>query len=270
MNKFLAGTIAVIALGVTVTVTVTVPACAADMAAYYTRAPMAAPVMTYNWTGCYIGGNVGSGRARTDQSRVSDVTGVPARADFGSSEGSNVIGGAQIGCDYQFSPKWVVGVQGMFDFGNVDSRHVIPTAFPGAPIGAFSSQTRTKDIFTFTGRVGYLFVPSVLGYVKGGGAWTQTDHAVFGSIPVPFRSETANNDRAGWTLGGGLEWMFLRGWSVFGEYNYTNFGRNDVAFTAAPGTVGAADVVSTRLIVQQAAAGVNYKFNWGGPVVAKY
>jgi outer membrane immunogenic protein len=57
---------------------------------------------------------------------------------------------------------------------------------------------------------------------------------------------------------------------VFGEYNYTNFGRNDVAFTAAPGTVGAADVVSTRVIVQQAAAGVNYKFNWGGPVVAKY
>ena len=264
MNKYLAGAIAAIALGGTV------PAFAADMPAYYTRAPTAAPIVTYNWTGCYVGGNVGGGRARTEQSRVRDVTGVPARADFGSSEGNNVIGGVQIGCDYQFSPQWVVGMQGMFDFGNVESTHAIPTAFPGAPVGAFSSQTRTKDIFTFTGRVGYLFVPSVLGYVKGGGAWMQTDHAVFGSIPAPFLSETANNTQIGWTLGGGLEWMFLPGWSVFGEYNYISFGRSDVAFTAAPGTVGTADVVSTRLIVQQVLAGVNYKFNWGGPVVAKY
>ena len=264
MNKLLAGTVAVITLGITV------PAWAADMEPYYTKAPVTAPLMTYNWTGCYIGGNLGGASARTEQTRVRDVNGVPARADFGSSEGTNFVGGAQIGCDYQFSPQWVVGLQGMFDFGSVDSSHAIPTAFGGTPIGAFSSQARTKEIFTVTGRVGYLFVPSVMGYVKGGGAWTQTDYAVFGSIPAPFLSETANKSRAGWTVGGGLEWMFLPGWSVFGEYNYSSFGRTDVAFTAAPGTVGAADVVSTSLTVQQVTAGVNYKFNWGGPVVAKY
>ena len=39
---------------------------------------------------------------------------------------------------------------------------------------------------------------------------------------------------------------------------------------AAPGTVGVADVVRTRLQVEQALVGVNYKFNWSGPVVAKY
>ncbi len=261
MYKFLTNTIAVIALGMAL------PAWAADIAPYYSKAPVAASITTYNWTGCYIGGNVGGASARIEQTRVRDVTGVPAQANFGSSEGSNVMGGAQIGCDYQFSPQWVVGLQGMFDFGSVDSSHAIPTAFAGAPIGSFSSQGRTKDVFTVTGRLGYLLVPSVLGYVKGGGAWTQTNYAVFGSIPGPFLSESANNNRAGWTVGGGLEWMFLPGWSVFGEYNYADFGHGDVAFTAAPGTVGAADVVSTRLIVQQAMAGLNYKFNWGGPVV---
>ena len=44
-----------------------------------------------------------------------------------------------------------------------------------------------------------------------------------------FLSETAYGvDRSGWTVGGGLEWMFAPGWSVFGEYNYMDFGRKDV------------------------------------------
>jgi outer membrane immunogenic protein len=111
----------------------------------------------------------------------------------------------------------------------------------------------------------------LLGYVKGGGAWTNTYTAVFGTIPTNFLSEFASADRSGWTVGGGLEWMFAPGWSVFGEYNYMDFGRTDVAFTQAPGTVGAPTVVSTRLTMQTALVGVNYKFNFGGPaVVAKY
>ena len=47
-------------------------------------------------------------------------------------------------------------------------------------------------------------------------------------------------------------------------------GSNVIGGVAAPGTVGVADVVRTRLQVEQALVGVNYKFNWSGPVVAKY
>jgi outer membrane immunogenic protein len=65
--------------------------------------------------------------------------------------------------------------------------------------------------------------------------------------------------------------MFARGWSVFGEYNYADFGRKDINFTQGPNTVGAlATVNSTRLTVQTALVGVNYKFNWAQPIVAKY
>src|SRR3982074_2798333 len=117
---------------------------AADLAPRpYTKAPAMAPVMTYNWTGCYIGGNVGGGWGRTNQVAVSDAsTGdvfVPP-INYGSSQGNNFIGGAQIGCDYQFAGNWVAGVQGMFDFGNIRSSHVVPTAFPGFPVGAFISE----------------------------------------------------------------------------------------------------------------------------------
>jgi outer membrane immunogenic protein len=268
MNKFLTGTIAAIA------VAVAVPALAADMAPRYSKAPPPAPIMVYNWTGCYIGGNVGGGWARTEQTQIAKVGLVPPvvlNNDFGRSEKSDVIGGGQIGCDYQFAGNWVAGIQGMADFGNLRSSHVVPTAFPGFPVGSFVSNNRVNYTVTATGRIGYLFAPQVLGYVKGGGAWANQDHNFIGTVPVVFLSESANSvDRFGWTVGGGLEWMFAPGWSVFGEYNYMDFGRKDISFIAGPATVGAPDVVSTRLTIQQALVGVNYKFNWGGPVVAKY
>src|SRR3954452_8313419 len=243
-------------------------ASAADMPARYAKAPPVAPVITYNWTGCYIGGNVGGGWARTSQTQIGKV-GLPVvlNSDFGAGDDSNVLGGVQVGCDYQFAGNWVVGVQGMFDFGDINNRHNL-TAFP-----AFYATDRTREIFTGTARLGYLFAPSVLGYVKGGGAWARTSSSIFApAVPAPVATETASTDRSGWTVGGGLEWMFAPGWSVFGEYNYMDFGRRNVGYVltpaAAPGDI--ADVISTRLTVQQVLVGVNYKFNLGGPVVAKY
>jgi outer membrane immunogenic protein len=53
----------------------TVAASAADMAPRYTKAPVAAPIMTYSWTGCYIGGNVGGGWERVRQTQIAKVGG---------------------------------------------------------------------------------------------------------------------------------------------------------------------------------------------------
>jgi outer membrane immunogenic protein len=242
-------------------------ASAADLPARtYTKAPPP-PVVVYNWTGCYIGGNVGGGWDHSDQSRVGTVTGAvisPAQS-FGSGNGSNVIGAAQIGCDYQFAGNWVVGVQGMFDFGNINESHT-NTTFP-----TFYDNSTLKDVFTVTGRVGYLFAPQLLGYVKGGGAWARTDYNNFFTVPTTGLSESALGvDRQGWTVGGGLEWMFAPGWSVFGEYDHMDFGHRNINFVAAPGTVNAASILSTGLTIDQFLAGVNYKFNWTQPVVAKY
>jgi outer membrane immunogenic protein len=59
----------------------------------------------------------------------------------------------------------VVGIQGMYDYGRISSSHVVPTAFPGFPVDAFTEKVRVKDIWTVTGRVGNLFTPQLLGYV---------------------------------------------------------------------------------------------------------
>jgi hypothetical protein len=49
------------AFGMLAAVALTGSAFAADMAPRYTKAPPPPPVVVYNWTGCYIGGNVGGG-----------------------------------------------------------------------------------------------------------------------------------------------------------------------------------------------------------------
>jgi outer membrane immunogenic protein len=74
----------------------------------------------------------------------------------------------------------------------------------------------------------------------------------------------ASGDRSGWAVGGGVEWMFAPSWSVFCEYNYMDFGRRNVAFTAGPGTIGIRTINSTRLAMQTALIGVNSRFNWAG------
>ena len=70
----------------------------------------------------------------------------------------------------------------------------------------------------------------------------------------------ASNDRTGWTVGAGVEWMFAPNWSVFAEYNFMGFGTQSANFTGCGGTC----VVSAnaKADVQNVLAGVNYKFNF--------
>jgi outer membrane immunogenic protein len=242
--------------------------------------PMSPAVVAHNWTGCYVGGNVGGGWDDTFQSGVGTgilngavitpngvVIGpngavIASSESFGSGSGSNVVGGAQIGCDYQFASNWVVGVQGMFDFGNIRESH------PNASFPGFVDNSSVKDVVTVTGRIGYLIAPELLGYAKGGGAWARIDYNNFFGVSP---SESANGvDRQGWTVGFGMEWMFAPGWSTFGEFNHMDFGSKSITFVAAPGTVNPASILSTSLTVNQFLLGVNYRLSWAQPVVAKF
>jgi outer membrane immunogenic protein len=83
---------------------------------------------------------------------------------------------------------------------------------------------------------------------------------------------TFNKTLAGWTAGGGVEWLFYPNWSLKVEYLYYDLGR--VTFSMSPlvnsFTVGA-PVASTRFNGNIVRAGLNYHFNWmPAPIVAKY
>jgi len=233
-------------------------ASAADMAVKAN--PVAAPA--YNWTGCYLGGNAGGGWTKTETSRVSQDTIGAAFAPYGSENDTGFIGGGQAGCDFQ-TTNVVFGVQGTFDFGGIKGSHAL-TAFP-----TLSETNDLKAVYTATGRVGYLWTPAFLGYAKVGMSWMQNKNQVL--QPGGALSESSSFTLPGMTVGIGAEWMFTRNWSVFAEYNYMWIeGASGQHFTAAPGLVPPGEVLNVQQTEQTVLVGVNYKFHWDGPVVAKY
>jgi outer membrane immunogenic protein len=210
----------------------------------YTKAPAyTAPAVVYNWTGFYIGGHLG-GAFGGD----SNIQGT----------GGRFMGGVQGGVDYQFAPNWVVGAEAQYSWLANNNNGVL---FPGS--GSLVT-ANSNQLGSVTGRFGYTWGPALL-YAKGGYAWKDNNNLGVSIAGVPQAFAVTGNHRDGYTVGGGLEYMFAPNWSAKLEYQYYNFG--STTFTAGP-----ADVVGARFRDDEhtVKAGLNYRFGWGGPVVAKY
>ena len=228
MKKFFLATVAF--------TTIIAPALAADMAV---KAPAyvapAAPI--YSWTGFYIGGHIGG--AFRDNNNV-----------FGGNDDVRFIGGGQVGADYQFSGSWLVGVEANYSY--IARNNNTPFLFPG---GNFNHELR--GLASVTGRVGYTWGPGLL-YVKGGYAYADARNTGVG----PFRFDSS---RDGFTVGGGLEYMFAQNWSAKVEYQYYQFDNNRL-FVGAP-LVGLANFRDEEHTIK---GGLNYRFNFGGPLAQRY
>jgi outer membrane immunogenic protein len=232
-------------LGAAVLVALTGQALAADIPARtYSKAPAyTAPAVVYNWTGFYIGGHVGGAFAGDNSLQSSDA---------------RFLGGVQAGFDYQFAPNWVLGAEAQYSWlNNGNGNNVL---FPG---GTVVTGNVANQIGSATGRVGYTWGPGLL-YAKGGYAWRDGNNigVTVGGVPQGF---TATNSKDGYTVGGGLEYMFAPNWSAKAEYQYYNFGNTQ--FTSGPPDIAGRSFRNDEHTVK---AGINYRFGWGGPVVAKY
>jgi len=170
---------------------------------------------------------------------------------------------ARLAATISFASTWVIGIQGMAQFGTINSSTM------SWPSPEFGPPFKVKDIETVTGRLGYTITPVTLAYVKGGAAWASS----YGAAVVPalggLTGEYANFTMTGYTVGAGLEWMFAPGWSVFGEYNYMDFGTKSVNFPSTGlvpgfGLAGAlADTNAVRLTIQTATVGVTLQVQLG-------
>jgi outer membrane immunogenic protein len=235
MKRILLATVAMTALGSTTVLAADLP----QRPAYKATPLMMAPPPT--WTGCYIGGNVGAGWSHTNVN--DEVLGAP----IAELSATAVVGGGQIGCDYQFAGNWVIGVQGMFDGSDLKAD---TTSAALAPLTLHGS---IPWFATATARLGYAVVPNWLVYAKGGGAWTHTDSSLFvtGTGTV---IDSVGFDQSGWTAGGGAEWMFAPNWSVFAEYDYLGFRDKTVSFPNSN------NIGTVHQNVQVALIGVNFHF----------
>jgi outer membrane immunogenic protein len=236
MKKLLLGAAAVLAFAA--------PAVAADLPARpYTKAPAyTAPEMVYNWTGFYIGGHLGGAFAGDNNIAGSD---------------GRFLAGVQGGADYQFARNWVVGIEAQYSWLPTDNNGGL--LFPGATLVTQDN----RGLGSVTGRLGYTWGPALL-YAKGGYAFR--DSSINVSTPAgPAAFATSGNKKDGYTVGAGLEYLFAPNWSAKVEYQYYDFG--NTSFTGGPPDIVGATVRNDEHTVK---AGLNYRFGWGGPVVAKY
>jgi outer membrane immunogenic protein len=255
MKKLLLGATAFVALGVA-------PALAADLAARpYTKAPpAAAAVMT--WSGFYVG--LQGGGAWGDSDEVFFAT--PNSAAFVGTQRYDTSGGfvgGVAGFNWQ-SGAFVIGLEGDYHWSDINGRSSVVNV--GPPNLGDTYFTQLRSFGDIKGRLGYAVGPTLL-FVSGGAAVGDIQHrydaALNGGAANTFVSNTT---RWGWTVGAGLEYMFAPNWSAKVEYNYIDLGTSTINYVPPP-TLNRSEWTDTFHTIK---AGVNYHFNWGGPVVARY
>ena len=292
---------------------------AADMPA---RAPvykaMPAAVAPYSWTGWYAGGNIGYswGRAKSNiglpeaeidfegPGFTTDSFTIPAFVLSDSVKLKGVIGGGQIGYNWQTAPNWVFGFetdfQGSGEKGSLARSDPFTDSVDCGTGGLFictatgTSATdytaKIKWFGTVRGRIGYAW-DRVLWYGTGGLAYGRVTVSGLNTTSVTVTTTSpmtscgpsglcfadtfatpfsASKVKTGWTLGGGIEgvaWDPRWTWKV--EYLYMDLGKLQVSAPTEGGTLITSETRFTDNIVR---FGLNYRFGdlGKGPLVARY
>ena len=212
--------------------------CAAATDLYY-KAPVA--VAVYNWTGFYIGGNVGGAWGSFDPRTTtvySDLgwfvtTDIPAIDAVGtqSSKPTGFTGGFEAGYNWQ-SRNFVFSVEGDIEALSLSGGARSGALYPGYPYTfTVTSNMSTTWLATVRGRLGYavnnwlFFVTAgpALTDLRGNFAFSDTYGNTAG-IPNAAKSASFSNTKTGYTIGGGAEAGLWGNWSVKGEYLYANVG----------------------------------------------
>lgn len=215
------------------------------------KAPVVAP--PYNWTGLYIGLNIGGSWGHQDNSLVT-TTGVTLLSNSDHLDG--VIGGGQIGYNWQVN-QWVLGIEADFQGSGQkgDGSFFLPSAVLAANFPtSFSYSDKLNWFGTVRGRIGYAF-DRWLPYFTGGWAFGHGEingTTIFGATTTSF---SASHDYSGWTIGGGVEWAFENNWSAKLEYLYIDFGDGPTV-PVSP----VLNIVSGKMTDNILRVGVNYKF----------
>jgi outer membrane immunogenic protein len=220
------------------------------------------PASVYNWSGCYAGAHVGAGWGRTDFSNPGTLPlpVAPVGQSLSTRSPGGLVGGGQVGCDYQFVSNWVVGLAGDFSWADIDGQADDPF-FGGKNPGAPRTVRATTDFFgSVTGRFGYAWNNNLL-YAKGGVAFSHNKYEVNNFACLIFTAcfASASDSQIGWTLGAGYEWAFARQWSMLVEYGHYGFASKTLA-VVDPAHPAAPFDINMKTSFDLVKVGINYRF----------
>ena len=252
---------------------------AADLRPIYKAPPPVVPV--WNWTGCYIGGNVGYHRSSYDQHLSFDDVSVRPGGGTGTGGGTGAgtgpqteftftdsllakgfDGGGQIGCNVQ-TGTYVWGVEADYSgLSGSDDRFYTPDFTEPGDSVAFSA--KTKSLWSVRGRFG---VAADRAFIYGTAGWAQArfnytfalnDTGLLSSGSLDFTTD-------GLVVGVGAEYALWSNIVVGAEYLRYAFGSDKLLPSVQEvGPWGAAGDHINLKTVDVVRLRASYLFNWGG------
>jgi len=276
MKKFLLSTVGLAAM-------LAGPAMAADMPV---AAPLPPPVY-YNWSGVYVGANVGGIWSTVNQTFPNPTlfggTGPGSVANFSTSPNDGIVG-FHAGAQWQWG-AWVLGVEAALSGCFNECREVSGIISPPVGIAANTFfEHKITNLFTVGPRIGYAWDRFMI-FATGGWASANLKSAqCFANIannlanaPGPcdgpgtrFNGASRNNN--GWYAGGGFDYMVHKGSLVdviLGvEYqHYDVSGQNAFCFNPSCGAAtgwdfdldSKGDIFRARLTIK------TQGYGWWGP-----
>ncbi len=214
------------------------------------------PIVHTNWAGFYAGIEGGYAWGHSNVSDISGYNAVSPVGDF-SYNPNGGVGNLYVGYNFEFDP-FVVGVEAEVGYFGLDGSAQYPP-YVGVRTAADSiAHTNSGWYGAFTGRVGVAF-QDFLVFAKGGYAITGMTNSYTDTDPtgITLVSGTDTGDRDGWTVGGGVEFMFAGNWLARLEYDYYDFG---TASHTALGSNGVSYTFDHSLTASVIKGGIGYKF----------
>jgi opacity protein-like surface antigen len=215
------------------------------------------------WTGLYLGGHVGGfwtdNKFTDDGYYDASYNGNywPKRTAYSWNDNeSGVFGGGQVGYNFQ-SGAFVFGVEadfGVVGFNTTDTHY------------DYWHKNDTSFYADVTGRLGYASGPALF-YAKGGWAYLD-DSSSFGWGDYTNK----NSSLDGWTIGGGIEYLWSPSWSVKAEYLHFDFGKKSIDNAYTTGNAWCYtnynETYSREFAIDTFKVGINYHFanNYAAPL----
>jgi|SRR6185437_1296724 len=241
-------------------------ATAADMPVKARPMPVAA---VYNWTGFYVGGNVGYSWGNSDTDTFFNNAPFFSITHPDALRLNGIVGGGQVGFNWQATPTWVFGVEADWQASDEKASGSVsdPFAVPFVSVGTVTTSYEAKisSFGTLRGRVGYTWDRLLVygtaglayGQVKLSGTTNESGVSVGGpfNLSTPFSSSESNT---GWVAGAGIEGAIVNSWSWKAEYLYVDLGSLDV--TTPNLNFGGTNTVHTKFTDNIIRGGINYRF----------
>lgn len=185
--------------------------------------PVVAPVVVEapvgDWQGAYGGVTLGYAFKGDDRVGITDTATDSFLGDIGEAELKGANAGLRLGYRWQRG-NWVFGPELGIEGGDIkgDTTGVTDSGFAG------EMDSKVNHMVALRFKTGYAVRPDMLVYGIAG----------VGSIDVDYELNGVEDSfsKSGYIVGLGVEKQINDKWSVTGEYEYANFGKEDLEFGA--------------------------------------